>query len=595
MKKGILMMFIGILFSLASCKRNQPQEHQHNYDSKEVLPTCQAEGYREYYCIFCQDTYRTDYVPKISHYFSPWKNIITPSCENEGEKKRECIYCGYEERVILPRTEHIFEIKETVPASCDEDGYTIFECKINDEHQYKSIINKTGHSFKDWETKIPAQCEVKGLRIKECSSCSFYISEEIPVLGHQYEIKEAIPASCEEAGFIVYECQNDSSHIVKREIDPIGHDYKKIISVPATCEEDGKEIYECQNDPSHRYEVILPKGNHSFGSWYELIPSTCVEEGLLERQCLFCGKKETVASRALGHSFGNEITIPSTCLEEGYKMMKCNRCGYETVTVTIPKSDCQFGDWQIIEEAPCDGVGKQMRECSVCKKIETITYNGTHHFGEWITIEPATEQSEGLKERKCDVCQYKETETIPILGHNHNYSEEWTIDVAATCTEPGSKSHHCLGCSSRIDITEIPASHQLKDNICTICGYEYIPYVIINDENNPFILEKDKYYATNVNGKSTLTVQANVNIVIYFRMGSNMENFDNRIIIYVDQELYLDMGVPYGEDSLALYTVQVAKNQTFKLTFEINEYTEGMQFWVEDLTITEDNTSNSNE
>lgn len=40
----------------------------------------------------------------------------------------------------------------------------------------------------------------------------------------------------------------------------------------------------------------------------------------------------------------------------------------------------------------------------------------------------------------------------------HACSEEWTIDVEATCTTPGSKSHHCTRCDAKTDVTEIQAT-----------------------------------------------------------------------------------------------------------------------------------------
>ena len=35
---------------------------------------------------------------------------------------------------------------------------------------------------------------------------------------------------------------------------------------------------------------------------------------------------------------------------------------------------------------------------------------------------------------------------------------EWTVDVEATETTPGSKSHHCTVCGEKTDVTEIPAT-----------------------------------------------------------------------------------------------------------------------------------------
>lgn len=65
-------------------------------------------------------------------------------------------------------------------------------------------------------------------------------------------------------------------------------------------------------------------------------------------------------------------------------------------------------------------------------------------------------------------------EIIPALGHD--YSTEWTIDKNASCTETGSKSHHCSRCTSRMDVTEIAATgHHYSDTVtaptCTEQGY----------------------------------------------------------------------------------------------------------------------------
>lgn len=59
------------------------------------------------------------------------------------------------------------------------------------------------------------------------------------------------------------------------------------------------------------------------------------------------------------------------------------------------------------------------------------------------------------------------TDNIPltdaVIHYNaigHIYSDEWTIDLAPTCTEEGGKSHHCTGtgCEEKADITVITAT-----------------------------------------------------------------------------------------------------------------------------------------
>jgi len=44
------------------------------------------------------------------------------------------------------------------------------------------------------------------------------------------------------------------------------------------------------------------------------------------------------------------------------------------------------------------------------------------------------------------------------VDHKHTFSDEWTIDKAATCIAEGSKSHHCTGCTEVTDVTVISAT-----------------------------------------------------------------------------------------------------------------------------------------
>lgn len=50
--------------------------------------------------------------------------------------------------------------------------------------------------------------------------------------------------------------------------------------------------------------------------------------------------------------------------------------------------------------------------------------------------------------------------TLLMIGcgqHEHKWESDWTVDKEATCTEEGSKSHHCSGCNEITDITIIEA------------------------------------------------------------------------------------------------------------------------------------------
>ena len=53
----------------------------------------------------------------------------------------------------------------------------------------------------------------------------------------------------------------------------------------------------------------------------------------------------------------------------------------------------------------------------------------------------------------------------------HQYSSEWTVETAATCTEAGSKYHPCERCGAKEGITEIPATgHEYGEPVWSWSG-----------------------------------------------------------------------------------------------------------------------------
>ena len=78
---------------------------------------------------------------------------------------------------------------------------------------------------------------------------------------------------------------------------------------------------------------------------------------------------------------------------------------------------------------------------------------------------PATCTTAGLTAGKhCSVCDEVLQAQTEIPARGHDFSKEWTIDKEATCTEKGSKSHHCTRCEVKSDETEIPTKEHSESN-----------------------------------------------------------------------------------------------------------------------------------
>ncbi|MCQ2456641.1 MAG: S-layer homology domain-containing protein, partial [Clostridia bacterium] len=106
--------------------------------------------------------------------------------------------------------------------------------------------------------------------------------------------------------------------------------------------------------------------------------------------------------------------------------------------------------------------------CSRCGyttyvEIPKLGHDLVHH-----AAKAATCTEIGWKEYDtCSRCGYSTYEEIPALGHA--WSAEWTTDAEATYDRAGSKSHHCVRCDAKTDVTEIPKLE--KEPIDTLVSF----------------------------------------------------------------------------------------------------------------------------
>ncbi len=91
-----------------------------------------------------------------------------------------------------------------------------------------------------------------------------------------------------------------------------------------------------------------------------------------------------------------------------------------------------------------------------CQSRYAGTYNTTHNFStEWtVEISPTCTET-GIKSHRCIDCGQK-TDITEIGATGHKLDTEWTVDKKATAKAAGSKSHHCTVCGAKKDVTAIP-------------------------------------------------------------------------------------------------------------------------------------------
>ena len=259
---------------------------------------------------------------------------------------------------------------------------------------------------------------------------------------------------------------------------------------------------------------------HTYGEWVVVTPATETEEGLKSRTCTGCGYNETAVIPAIGkdtpvtpdtpvsgdakvHNFtesgttsdfysitGSIATNKGTATYNGLTLTKCLKMESSTsIKFTAPSA----GKLTLVFGGTTAASGKGVKVNNTSKKVGsdgTVTVDvakgavtvtkgdainlfymvytpsgtsettHTHKYESKITKQ-ATCTEAGVLTYTCTsttgTCDKKTyTETIPATGHK--FSTEWTVDVEATETTPGSKSHHCTVCDAKTDVTEIPAT-----------------------------------------------------------------------------------------------------------------------------------------
>lgn len=261
---------------------------------------------------------------------------------------------------------------------------------------------------------------------------------------------------------------------------------------PQTSQDDpvSPETQESQETQPHQ---------HTYSVWTTVDAAICTKSGLEKRTCTTCQEEETRVINATGHHFGSWIvTKAATCKEEGIEIKICPACGEQQTRTLEMVTTHTYGLWSVEKPASCKESGIEVRSCSVCghREERDIPMLTTHTFGEWVKLHDSTCSAPGCWAARCTVCGFYKFKYDPALPHTlrdlgdtpatcttrgqhnsectvcgqkffsyttqalgHRWDDDFTTDVAATCTKDGEKSIHCLndGCTARKEITKISA------------------------------------------------------------------------------------------------------------------------------------------
>lgn len=210
MKKLFIILFITALlttgcFVFSACNRkNNEEQHEHNYIETVVNPTCMQEGYTLHKCD-CGKEYKDTFVVATGHnYNAPtyvWNGqscTATRICKNDGNHKETETVTGV----------YVLDTNATCTA-CEKGHYKASFANVNfseQNTQANGIDNGTAldHNF-EWVVDKPATKIETGLKHEKCTRCNATRNENtiIPILtcGHESaQMVKGKPATCTEQG-----------------------------------------------------------------------------------------------------------------------------------------------------------------------------------------------------------------------------------------------------------------------------------------------------------------------------------------------------------------------------------------------------------
>ena len=134
----------------AACGKLVGKSTEHRYKNTTVYPDCINQGYVEYVCLICQDSYREDYTDPKGHTYGEWLFSKDPTAVEDGMMYRECSVCSAREEQSVPAHEHNLLTAEAKEYSCTEDGWDSYEYCTVCEFSTRVLIAATGHDYGEY-------------------------------------------------------------------------------------------------------------------------------------------------------------------------------------------------------------------------------------------------------------------------------------------------------------------------------------------------------------------------------------------------------------------------------------------------------------
>lgn len=393
----------------------------HSFSERKVASTCTADGVIEYTCDKCDYSYTETNANDTAHHKFVEKTVKAATCSDNGIKANVCSVCGVYENGSI------------------------------------ESIDKTGHSYGDWEVYTPATCAGEGVEVRKCSVCGAEEYRTTAKIAHNFGETTVVPATCTAGGYSYHTCsmcglveifdltEKTKHNLITTTVDP-------------TCVSIGYTETKCSDCGYNVVEPIPATGEHTWSEWTKKQDATCISKGVEERTCSVCHATEYNLTDKLTEHAWSEWTVyqDATCTSDRIEQHSCTICGKTVLNTVAGTKGHKWDETPTVDIEPsCISVGSQSIHCSVCdarKDVEVIPAKG-HQFTEK-TVE-ATCTVSGKIIKTCETCGYVET-TITKEALGHDFVAVKT--VAPTCHDAGYIEYKCSRCDEGYTAYDKPAT-----------------------------------------------------------------------------------------------------------------------------------------
>ena len=246
----------------------------------------------------------------------------------------------------------------------------------------------------------------------------------------------------------------------------------------------------------------ISAGGHSFGEYYIIENVSCTNDGKKARHCSSCDFTEYEIIAKTGHSPSETVKekeTEETCTGVGYyeAVVYCETCSSQIsrTSVYVSPKGHSFGEYTVTNTPACATEGLKERSCSNCgltesEKIPAIGHTPDIAVKEKVTNATCTGVGYYEAVVYCKTCSSQISRTpVYTAPIGHAFSEEFTVDYEAGCTNAGLRSRHCTvdGCTGKTNIEIVEANgHTYKketvkatltedgsiSEVCGVCGEE---------------------------------------------------------------------------------------------------------------------------